>query len=62
MNPDDFVVDMDVNSMYASVITTNPCAEISMRVLKNRFNGSRYYKWKTPEPNHFEEHEELFEI
>ena len=67
MNPDDFVVDMDINSMYAS-IGTNPCAEIpAFRILKNRgsdFNPWTQYKWKWIEPtvDHFEEEEDLFKI
>ena len=65
MNPDDFVVDMDINSMYASIVTAPMATGIPyMRVLKNRYtnkNGT-YYKWKIPTPNHFEDEEDLFRI
>ena len=61
------LIDMDIASMYPSMvtgITTQEMETLTLRVLKNRtVNGNnRYYKWKIPTPNHFEEHEDLFEL
>jgi hypothetical protein len=58
------MMDYDIASMYPTLITPTEPYTTEIRILKNRNLGSggNYYKWKIPTPDHFKEHEELFEI